>query len=1280
MTITQGPQKLITTWSSFDIGANASVDIRQPSGGILVNKVSGTKTTIDGSLSASGSVYIVNPAGVLVNAGATINAGALVLSALPLDEKLFEAGRTVFHPVGDAVSGSIENHGTLTARAGTNGTVALIGGTVINDGTVIAQAGTAALASANTVELNFASDDLTKIVVSGNAVRGAIENHGLVQADGGQVVMTARTAENLIGLALNRDGVVQAQSVATRAGRILLDGGSGIVQIDGKVDASSQPGVAGGNIDVTGGQVQLMPNALLDARGDAASAQGVGGGRVRIGGVGTTARLTETTDDAAADLARAGSVVMDKGAQVLADARTTGKGGTVIIDGGWARLGGALSANGGARAGDGGTIETSPDALDASNAQISAHAPHGTAGVWLVDPPGGAVHVVADAPVTASSAGAAPPAGQLSAAAIGRALSDGTSVTVRTLPNNAISVEAPIQKTVQGAPSDVSLNLQAGGDISMTNEDPHSIAAAANSGALAMSFQTDYASTATPSHTVNLSRAGFTTNGGDFTVRAPNIYLDQAIVDTTVSGNPATSGNVSMTATGNGFGTMSINASTITTSSGSIDLRAVGGGLTITSLLSGTSTQSLVPTKITSGTGAIRIYGSKVSRPQIAQIAVTDQPAATAPAPAVSAAVRLENVSVNTQGGAIDVRGVGLEGVGYGSGAGISLNNVSMATLGGPQAYIALTGQSSGYYTTGIVMRGSNIGAATQQGDIILRAQGGLLGTALDLGTSATENHFRTQGNLDVMPGGVDQNFALVAADTTPITIGDNPGTGYAAATGSSPYASTFAISSNDLAQMSGVDTLIAGSATQKGRITLYSQNVPMNLTLENLGAGSDGIATSGGVNAAGKMLMFASTGDVTVSGPVIADTVLLSGPGRFTFPNAGNSVNTLAASNAGSVSFTNAHGFTIGAVKGSVYGNATQNATAGVTDASATSVQGALFAQALAGNIGLGGGPVSTHGVGGGLGASGAANVNASAGGAFNLVMDGAGGHFVNAGNGNLSSPAKWRIWADTWNGETRGPVLPGGALPNRYGCAYGQCTPDPLNDTFLYTQRPTVTVTIDDEARDQGAANPALTWHRTGVRSVDSPDDAANGKTFTTADAGSGPGVYDIGGTFTSPEGYLVKVVGGKLTVNAAKRGGGGGGGGTTSPSGGTTGPGGDTRTTGPGGGTKTTLSGGGTQTTDPPPTNPLPPAPGALFGQSGLQTFFSDAQRSFIYDSNLAGVMTRGGAGVCTGSNQPLASNLPADAAADALAVEWRRVRTQPNLNNCIIVNRQHGCGDF
>ena len=1245
LTINQSAPTVVSNWTSFDIGSQASVVVKQPTtNSTLVSQVvTSAPTRIAGALTANGRVFVINPAGITVFNGATMTAGALVLSTLPLDRKTLTSNNFGFNTNSDGVAGTVENHGKLVATTPQNTpsatrTVALIGGNVINgtDGVVSANAGTAALLAGRNVTLDFAADDLTKVVVNGNALRAAIENQGMVVADGGQALMTLRTADDLISTALNQDGVVRAQSVATRGGRIVLDGGSGMVQVTGTLDASGGANgvpARGGNIDVTGGTVHLSSTALVDANGTAATAQGAGGGRVRIGGIGESALQSGT----AVDLTRAGSVQIDAGARVRADAAApaaaskyvlagteapaAGAGGEVIVDGAAATIAGTLSASGGALGGNGGTVETSSPTLDVSQAQVSAHAVNGAAGQWLIDPAGVDIDIVANPPLGATGSGGvrivadeAPPAqGQVSADAIDRALSNGTSVTVRSYTGGAVVAAAPqyttvapqpagtiylnasILKSAQGAPSNVQLALQSYGSIEVSNEGATSVSAAPNAGALGVLMQTDYRNTATPSHSVTLDAANFVTNGGDFSVQAPVIGMDGVSIDTRVLSGLATSGAVTMT--GN---SIALNDSTLTTSSGSIGLTATGGGLSIESYppnLDDPSATLVSSSKLTSGSGSISLYGSKVYAPPVAEIAEVVALSSLSSQSGVS----LQNVSVSTQGGAIDVRGLGLPLKGTGSVNGVSLNQVSMSTLGGPQAYVALSGQGTGA-GAGIVARGSAIGGAGQQGDVILRAQGGTNGGALDLGTSGMQNRFSSTGNLVAMPGGVDANFALAAANATSIVIGEPSG--------------GFGLSLTDLAQMTGVDTLIVGSATHTGRITVDTASPFLtNLTLENTGAGSQGILAYGAVNVAGKMLALASAGAVTMPDAVTANALLLSGPGAFSLTSAGNSVNTLAMSGAGSVTFVNAHGFNIGALKASAYGSAAQNGPANVIDASNSTVNGALFARALTGNIGLGGGSAQLHGVGNRLGASGATNVNLKTGGAFDLVMDGPGGHFVNAGAGNVSSGATWRIWADTQTGETRGAVSPGGTTPNVYGCVYGACNPDMQANHFLYA---------GSEGGDPGNGGPG-----NGGPGNGGPGNGGSGN-GGPANGGSGNGGSANGGSANGNNGPI-----------------------------------------------------GGSSTAQDPNGDPITNqqnAPGTLFTQTGLQSFFTDAQHSFLYDNNLAGVMSRGGTSVCMGSNQPLASNLPADTAPDTLAVEWRRVRSQPNLNNCIIVNRPHGCGDF
>jgi hypothetical protein len=82
--------------------------------------------------------------------------------------------------------------------------------------------------------------------------------------------------------------------------------------------------------------------------------------------------------------------------------------------------------------------------------------------------------------------------------------------------------------------------------------------------------------------------------------------------------------------------------------------------------------------------------------------------------------------------------------------------------------------------------------------------------------------------------------------------------------------------------------------------------------------------------------------------------------------------------------------------------------------------------------------------------------------------------------------------------------------------------------------------------------------------------------------------------------------------------------------------------------------------------------PSQPSAL---AGLQTLFSSREETFVYENNLQGQTQ-----VCIASNQPEFFNNAPGEKADPLAVEWKRVRAQPNLNHCVSVTRKHGCDDF
>ena len=85
---------------------------------------------------------------------------------------------------------------------------------------------------------------------------------------------------------------------------------------------------------------------------------------------------------------QANAVVMQPGAQILANANVTGDGGHVVL---WSdlvtKVNGSISAMGGSQSGNGGLIETSSKQdIEVDNATINTLAPHGTTGLWLLDP------------------------------------------------------------------------------------------------------------------------------------------------------------------------------------------------------------------------------------------------------------------------------------------------------------------------------------------------------------------------------------------------------------------------------------------------------------------------------------------------------------------------------------------------------------------------------------------------------------------------------------------------------------------------------------------------------------------------------------------------------------------------------------------------------------------------------------------------------------------------------------------------------------------------------
>ncbi|SFX49705.1 MBG domain-containing protein [Azotobacter vinelandii] len=517
MTVSQSTAKVAIDWQSFDIGTDNKVTFDQPSSSsIALNRVTGSDASkIMGTLQANGRVFIVNPNGVLFGKDAQVEVGGLVASTLDIANEDFEKGNYRFK--GDGSNAAVTNRGNITAADG--GAVALLGGTVSNRGTIVANRGTVALAAGNAVTLDFVGDGLLSVQVDEATADALVENHQLIKADGGQVIMTARASDALLKTVVNNDGIVEAQTLGEMNGRIVLDGGDeGTVQVAGTLDASatlSSPpaplpqagegsqaadalGITaphpqeesriagltgstgnlpspmhgrgaggegnGGSIEVTGRRIALT-GATLDASGT------TGGGTIKVGGdwqgSGTLAHAKTTTVDAKTTL--------------KADATEQGDGGKVVV---WSdektTYAGSISAKGGKRGGDGGKAEVSGKAVLAFEGKVDLTAEQGRTGDLLLDPYDLTISDTGDSNV--SSFTASGDDSVLDASTLETALST-ANVTVSTGTGGTQAGDITVASAVEWS-ADTVLTLQAAGNIDVDAD----ITATGDSAGLVLSY------------------------------------------------------------------------------------------------------------------------------------------------------------------------------------------------------------------------------------------------------------------------------------------------------------------------------------------------------------------------------------------------------------------------------------------------------------------------------------------------------------------------------------------------------------------------------------------------------------------------------------------------------------------------------------------------------------------------------------------------------------------------------------------------------------------------
>ncbi|MGE9899838.1 filamentous hemagglutinin N-terminal domain-containing protein, partial [Mitsuokella multacida] len=322
MTVNQDSKRLAIDWSGFDIANDERVTFRQPDkDSVALNRVVGdAASVIDGTLSGNGHVYVINPNGVLFGKNASVDVGSLVASTARIsdsDMTNFANADGITMAIPEDSSAKVINAGTIRAEGGL---VVLHAAEVENSGTITNPEGTTALAAARNLSLSADTAGKINFTVDGALAKAKALNSGALKADGGYLVMTARSAGDVMSTVVNNTGTMEAKTLRqNEKGEILLDGGdNGIVELNGTLDASGmEAGQSAGSIKAIGAETHVEDGATLHAIG------AVDGGLIETSG--DYLEIGDNVDiDAAGKTGKAGEWLLDPLEVVISNSQPSG--------------------------------------------------------------------------------------------------------------------------------------------------------------------------------------------------------------------------------------------------------------------------------------------------------------------------------------------------------------------------------------------------------------------------------------------------------------------------------------------------------------------------------------------------------------------------------------------------------------------------------------------------------------------------------------------------------------------------------------------------------------------------------------------------------------------------------------------------------------------------------------------------------------------------------------------------------------------------------------------
>jgi filamentous hemagglutinin family protein len=1275
-TITQTTARAAIDWVTFGIGRTAQVIVNQPSAqSVLLNRAVGAPgvvipSYIEGALTANGRVFIINSAGVLFGADARVNVGGLLASTLDLAGGGTPAAMTAFLTAASidlAASGAPSAVVVLPAssalpqiQAGPGGEVILIGnaeftanisatlpgitpaavpllGSVTHAGNIATQAGRVHLAAgdAATVSLPIGSSGFVSLALVGPANRGVgvvATPTSIISNPGGTVTLEAVSQAKLDSVA--GPGGFAAGPLFSSTGAA----GTAVVLADGTISARNGSALPTSSVNFTstGAATFNLVSGSVDVSGSSATASGgsINANAQYIGLLSLSAPATTPVLDASGPagggaISLGGNktrlVQVTETSQIRANATSAGDGGPIVLDASYyngSPSGTPVAVTDFGVATIGGRIE--------ATGRGSGH--HGGS----VTTSGAALNLAAPV-VDASGANGATP-GQWTIDPYDVLISNGPSVGVTAFTPTAVGA------TIRAA--DIDAALDAGSNVLVST----------GSGGPAFN--------------------GAITIGSGVTVQrsagAPSVALTLAAADSVVmraGSRIATSAGpldvnlfADSDASGNGGVRLSEGGSSIATRGGSI---VMSGGLDPTTGLArgsavydaGVDLQTAtLDTRGPAGTGnltlrgvgyigsgydtpGVRIVGSTIDANDISVLGRSGNNDAVL----LGTGARLA-----TGAGTIDIRGIADPTASIASDASIGVEVASGAQLLTGNGVLRLAGRGAAVGTLlGDVLIASNDNAGTRisvAGEATAGTRGGI---ELTGGTAGLEFRGASGANAfsgaDIVIGakaGPGATDAISFGDALPrvLTHGhlnlrplgvDANGTfvedvatpiyiGDVPSFATSPP-TDFIVRSIWLTPVVGAS---AGTTADAG-IVIGSSLERGRITLDNatpLGAATLRLSLQNeGAGSAGIGLGASLTANQLglLTGGDVAQSAPLNVSQLLV---RGGAASNIDVSNAGNriaaLAFDPPRSLTVRTLGDLTVGGAAAPAFDATSETFATLTPAASQA----------GAQVLLQSLDASL-ILGQPIAMLGAGSQLDLV---AATLFQNPAGATLSNGAggAWHVWSDSWTGSARGGLAGSAPAANLYGCAYGDTSTCSLSgvaipaggNRFYYRSRPTLSIAADAQTVTFGAPIPPLTYATSGLVNGDAAAAIVSGAPSTLATSTSPPARFSIDvGSLAAGSGYRLAFVPSTLDVIAP-----------------------------------TIVADGLTSHFD--------------FKSVALET------RSDVYGVNFSLP------NVCTAAST-LRDAVDADArGAPPLAIEWSRLRNQPQLTSCLNLREAGDCAAF